>query len=159
LLGIFFFVTLSTASTALADTTIYACVQKKNGVVKVVGPEEQCASNESPLQWNATKPFGIWVNQDGEKASTTHPDSTVFYTSPGSYAVQIPFDIIGRGVVCTVSPYDNGGPPINSCSIKGTGFACATSDSTTTCQTSVSVQCKDTTNNLADTSFHLICVD
>lgn len=41
-----------------ADNTIFACVKKTNGTVRIVGPSGHCKKSESPIQWNITGPQG-----------------------------------------------------------------------------------------------------
>lgn len=188
------FVTISAGNVVAADTTVYACVQKNSGALRVVGPVVQCYSNETALQWSITGPqgpvgpvgpqgpigatgpqgikgdqglqgipgvangvksaFGIWVNPDGTKQLTTHLGSSVFHISPGIYSIMLPTDLFSSWAVCTVSPYDNAGAPLATCSIYSEGLVFSNG----TYQTGIAVQCKDSTNNLADARFQLICV-
>jgi hypothetical protein len=45
-------------SAAAQSTTVYACVNKSSGTVKIVGPTTVCGNNESLLTWNQTGPAG-----------------------------------------------------------------------------------------------------
>jgi hypothetical protein len=41
-----------------ANNTVFACVKKSNGAVRIIDPSGHCKKSESPMQWNTTGPQG-----------------------------------------------------------------------------------------------------
>jgi len=65
------------ASTASADDTIYACVKKNNGQIRIVSVDETCLPSETKVPWSIAGPAGPAGQQGpaGPKGDPGEPGS------------------------------------------------------------------------------------
>ena len=58
LLSAVLFFEMGTGVALGANNTVFACVKKSDGAVRIVGPSGHCKKSESPMQWSITGPQG-----------------------------------------------------------------------------------------------------
>jgi hypothetical protein len=62
------------AASAVGATTIYACVNKKSGAMRIVSAKAKCKRTERKLSWGATGPAGL-PGKEGKQGATGAPGS------------------------------------------------------------------------------------
>jgi len=93
---------VTTATPSLADNTIYGCVRRLTGILRIVSPPGQCLNGETPISWNNIVVVRGDVAADGSILAGT--GFTVQHTIPGLY--RITFDTPFTSVpICMISRY------------------------------------------------------